>query len=464
MAQQIAAAVAFFALGASLLGTGLLLLFNPHSRGVRWFALFMANITVWLLVQGVAFASGDWARWGPIHAGVVHMLPGTFLAAVLVDSLNRPLREVLGVLALAVLLLPAFLRPFGLITLGELIWQIVGWGAGSFLMWRCARRDLFARAGDRLGTTIVVSCLAVPVIVAGAMVLSELVEGSHAFFIFAMPLIVVALQFVIFLGVVHLRFYNIEVRAARSGELAAKAAEVERLALLGELSASLAHEVRNPLTGVRSLAQRLAEDEVEDGRRRRYAGIILDELGRVERIVLNLLGLARRGTAPGQGEARTALGPLFEDLLLLVRSRAEKARVTLVADASGLNAPVLREALAQALLNLVLNAIAHSPAGGRVELLARGDGDHIRILVRDQGPGVPAGERDRIFEPFYSRTGSTGLGLAVVRRLAGELGWSVSVRDAPGSGAQFELSLPRQHDTPKSPGIAQSPVAAQTTP
>jgi signal transduction histidine kinase len=101
------------------------------------------------------------------------------------------------------------------------------------------------------------------------------------------------IQFLIFIGVVHHRFYDIEVRAARSGELAAQAAEQERLALLGELSATLAHEIRNPLTGMRSLAQRLAEPTSmtrahalrrRDPRRDR----------RLERIVGNLLDVGRR--------------------------------------------------------------------------------------------------------------------------------------------------------------------------
>ena len=241
----------------------------------------------------------------------------------------------------------------------------------------------------------------------------------------------------------RLRFYDIEVRAVRTGELAAAAAEQERLAVVGELSASLAHEIRNPLTGVRSLAQRLAEEEIPDDKRRRYASVILEEVGRVERLVANLLGIARRAPRVRDADARTPLAPLFEDLALLVAGRAEKAGVRVTADARGLTAPSAREPLAQALLNLLLNAVAHTPAGGTVSLAARdGGGRDGRSRVRDGGPGVPREQRERIWEPFHTGGGGTGLGLAVVRRVAREEGWTVEVGDAPGGGAEFRIVIP----------------------
>jgi signal transduction histidine kinase len=273
-----------------------------------------------------------------------------------------------------------------------------------------------------------------------------------------MPLAMVWIQALVFVGVARLRFYDIEVRASRTGEIAAAAAEQERLAVVGELAASLAHEIRNPLTGVRSLAQRLAEDDVEEAKRRRYAGVILEEVGRVERLVANLLGIARRAPRHEAGDARTPLAPLFEDLALLVGGRAEKSRIRLVAEAGAVSAPAAREPLAQALLNLLLNALAHAPEGTSVELRARETADAVEVSVRDHGPGVPAEERERIWEPFHSGSGGTGLGLAVVRRLAREHEWKVEVGDAPGGGAEFRLTLPR------SPGCGESlPAARQWT-
>jgi signal transduction histidine kinase len=141
-------------------------------------------------------------------------------------------------------------------------------------------------------------------------------------------------------------------------------------------------------------------------------------------------------------DARTPLAPLFDDLALLVTGRAEKAGVRVTVDAHGVTAHSAREPLAQALLNLLLNAVDHTPAGGAVSLAARTAEGGTAIAVRDGGPGVPREQRERIWEPFHTGGGGTGLGLAVVRRVAREEGWTVDVDDAPGGGAEFRIVIP----------------------
>jgi signal transduction histidine kinase len=121
--------------------------------------------------------------------------------------------------------------------------------------------------------------------------------------------------------------------------------------------------------------------------------------------------------------------------------------VRLAAEADGAVASAPREALSQALLNIILNAVAHSPRGEVVEVRARAEGGAVAVTVRDHGPGIPAEERARIWEPFYTRGGGTGLGLAVVRRLAREHGWEVAVDDAPGGGTEFALRVPARPRT-----------------
>jgi len=443
MIQPVPAAIAFFALGALFLGSILLLLFNPHDRGVRWYIMFQTAVMVWLGAQGWSFAAdtGPQIRW--IIFATVHMLPALFIAFALAQGGTRPTRDLLLVVALGAVLLPiAFGFPGppynGLLNAA---WHITASGVGIVLLMRFRmRQQRTGRSGPAsvrwLGLGVNMMLLVV-----GPLVLVGVILFGVQVFHYALPLVVVGIQILVFVGVARLRFYNIEVRAARTGELAASTAEAERLAVVGEMTASLAHEIRNPLTGVRSLAQRLAEEEVDEIRRRRYAGVILEEVGRVERLVSNLLGLAKRTSPPGNGKATTPLSPLFDDLLLLLSTRAEKAGVKLVADARNLVSPASREVLAQALLNLLLNAIQHSPRGGSVHLFARESEHAVEIFVRDQGPGVPPGEREWIWEPFHSTSGGTGLGLAVVRRLAREQGWETEAGAAPGGGAEFRLRI-----------------------
>jgi len=437
-----AAAVAFFALGVTLFGSSLLLLFNPRSSGARWYLAFQLTIATWLAAQGWAYAADDWARMAPLVSGAVHMAPALFLAFAMHEVGKRPWAAVAAI-ALGVALLPVDLASLGRRHAEWLLsaWNVGAWGVATALLVRSMGRRMRIvnpSAGQRRSARIVLGLmtLVMPVgIIGGA-----LTEGAVS--IYVMPVLMVWVQVLVFIGVARLRFYDIEVRASRTGEIAAAAAEQERLAVVGELAASLAHEIRNPLTGVRSLAQRLAEDEIEESKRRRYAGVILEEVGRVERLVANLLGVARRAPRVDAGDARTVLAPLFEDLALLVNSRAEKARVRLVIDANGTAAHAAREPLAQAILNLLLNAIAHAPEGTAVELRARPHAAGADITVRDHGAGIAAGELERIWDPFYTGGTGTGLGLAVVRRLAREHEWTVDASNAADGGAEFRLHVP----------------------
>ncbi|HWK90364.1 MAG TPA: histidine kinase dimerization/phospho-acceptor domain-containing protein, partial [Longimicrobium sp.] len=311
MGNASAAAVAFFALGVTFFGTALLLLFNPRSRGVRWFAFFQLSILTWLFAQGMWFATGDGDTWRPILSGAVHLAPGLFLAFALIET-GQPRWMPLAAVALAVALLPldqaSTNRHFAEPVL--IAWNVLGWSAATLLFMRMMKRYQRVTPRERrMGRILVLlMCVVFPMGLVSGMV------SRGTLNVYLMPLAMVWIQALIFIGVAKLRFYDIEVRAARTGEIAASVAEQERLAVVGELSASLAHEIRNPLTGVRSLAQRLAEDDVEEGKRRRYAGVILEEVGRVERLVANLLGIARRAPRVVAGDAVTPLAPLFDDL------------------------------------------------------------------------------------------------------------------------------------------------------
>lgn len=451
--DPLAIAITFAGLGANILATGLLLLFNPRSAAVRWYAVFLCAISLWLLGSGVIATGTTNDVWIILLAAGVQLLPALFLAAAFAQCRMRTSLSVAAAAA-GVLLLPVTVPAlFGEPSAITIALHAGGWGGGTIVQLRYDSHD---RPERRTTSRLLRWLLVLPPVVAAL----GIAIGAAAFFTYVMPLVIIGVHFGIFGGIVWLNYYDIEVRAARTGEIASRAAEAERLAAVGEMSASIAHEIRNPLAGIRSLAQRMAEESIDGARTKRYAGVIVEEAGRLDRIVGDLLVLARRGTPRAHTGELTALRTLFDDVVLLTTSRAERAGIRLVTRAHNLTAAAPREALAQALLNIVLNAIAHSPAGGTVTLEAtnvNGTGvtpaaptqssagaavNSVRITVRDQGPGVPPAERDRIFEPFHTMgTDGTGLGLSVVRRLARELDWRVDVRDAPGGGAEFALTI-----------------------
>jgi signal transduction histidine kinase len=444
---KLAASIAFVAFGVNFFGAILLLLLNAGSRSVRWYLPFHFCVLLWLLAQAAQYSWPATVWVGPL-AFAITMLPLMFLIFAVMDSSQRPAWHAYVLLAAMAPFVPIVMN--GIYNSGAsawvdrfaTAWSVIGWIGGSALLWYHGRKQAHLQpehSNVRKKIVLLSFVLIAPV----SVVVSILVSGQW-FVAMVVPLITILIMILIFYGVTRMQFYDIEVRARRTGDIAAETFETERLAVLGELAATIAHEVRNPLTGVRSLAQRIAHDDIGADKRRQYAEVILEETGRVEKLVSNLLDLSKRnarGRVPAHSSTR--LAPLLADLLLLVGTRASSKQVTINTSVSDtLTAAAPREVVAQALLNLLLNAIAHAPEYTIVELRAQAIEEGVEVIVRDRGAGVPAGERERIFEPFYStRSEGTGLGLSVVRHLAREHGWQVTVTEAAGGGAEFHLVI-----------------------
>ena len=422
----------FLSLG--LVGDG-----SPRVRAYRW---FVGAVALWLVLAllGSAGVAPAFAR--PFAGVVAHALPiilflGGSLAPWPGGSALR-----LGVITASALLLPFTVSASPLHHGNiELLYFAGAWGLAGFGVFTTMRSTTPANGRRRW-------MLIMALLVAGVVLIGLLVGlGALA----AIALVAALLQAVVLYATVRLSLYSVREDASRTGALAAGVAERDRRAVAGEIAAMVAHEVRNPLTGVRSLAQRLSDGDATEERRRRYADLIVREVDRVEHMVSTLLGAsARRGTSI---DGETDLARLFDDVALLVSERYRRAGVRLTLESREVRAAAPPEPLAQVLLNLLLNAVQQAPTVRHVRLCTRrvasGATESIELLVEDDGAGVPAADRESIFSPFHSGTGGTGLGLAVVRRLCEEWGWSVTVRDTPGGGATFALTLPPSATEPR---------------
>ncbi len=227
------------------------------------------------------------------------------------------------------------------------------------------------------------------------------------------------------------------VRALRRAEEERRAERDRGLVALGQMSAVMAHELRNPLASLKGNAQLLAEMLGDGSREHTKAELVVREAQRLERLTQDLLSFVRD----------EALSPRPIPVAKLVdRALEGTPRERVAIDLEGAP-PVLsvdEARLAAAIANLVRNAIQSSPAEASVAVRVRLGREGVSIEVQDHGPGIAPGDMQAIFEPFFTRRISgTGLGLAVARRAVEQHGGALYAESPPGGGALFRVVLPR---------------------
>jgi signal transduction histidine kinase len=216
-----------------------------------------------------------------------------------------------------------------------------------------------------------------------------------------------------------------------------------KLAVVGEMAAIMAHEVRTPLGILKSSAQLLERRAGLSPADRELTAFIGSETERLNRLVTTLLECA----TPRPPDFRPQdLHTILAHVAALVAAKAEKGGVGIELQ-TGARDPILacdREQMIQVFLNLIINAVQHVPPGGRIRLATADGGDALQVLVEDDGPGVSAPDRERLFDPFFTRReGGVGLGLTIVRQIVEAHRGAIAVSRGALGGACFTIRLPR---------------------
>jgi signal transduction histidine kinase len=226
----------------------------------------------------------------------------------------------------------------------------------------------------------------------------------------------------------------------------------DRLRVLGQLSAGVAHEIRNPLTGIATSAEVLADKLGRENENVKYIRAILDEIHRLDGIIRNLLDFAR---PPKPQIAPCSLPDIFTRVVTLLADEAEKKGVALSVERNLGAAYCEADAaqLTQVVLNIVMNAVQACREGDEVKVGVKREHPSdtsyartLRIDVVDSGPGVPREVRESLFDPFVTtKTRGTGLGLAISQHIVEEHDGSIEC-DFLKTGTRFSIRLP-QHES-----------------
>ncbi|MFQ5793073.1 MAG: nitrogen regulation protein NR(II), partial [Acidobacteriota bacterium] len=216
----------------------------------------------------------------------------------------------------------------------------------------------------------------------------------------------------------------------------------DRLSALGELSAGLAHEIKNPLASMKGSLEILASDFSPGHAKREFLEILEKEVDRLNEVLTGFLQFAR---TPRPDRQPCNLREVIDSIRSLCSREAGRHGVRI--EVSYQNEPPELHAdagqLQQALLNIVLNGIQAMPSGGRLSIHVSRRNGTAEIRIHDDGPGVAPQERSRIFDPFFtSKDGGTGLGLPIAHKLIEGHRGQIRLLEGEGPGSTFVVSLP----------------------
>jgi signal transduction histidine kinase len=227
---------------------------------------------------------------------------------------------------------------------------------------------------------------------------------------------------------------------------------VDRLASVGEMSAGIAHEIKNPLAGISGAVTVLFDDFSEDDPRREVIKKVLEQISRLDKAANDLLFFGRPGT-PTFGYVDT--NDLLNKTMFFVSQHPEAKNVHQVKEFTRNLPPVWVDAkqLQQVFFNIIINAIQAMKDGGTLqlqsELVENQGSEMVRVLIGDSGPGIEPEFLEKIFTPFFTtKTQGTGLGLAICRQLMEQQGGAIEIKSRVGEGTQVLIYLPVSKSEP----------------
>lgn len=250
--------------------------------------------------------------------------------------------------------------------------------------------------------------------------------------------------------VLHYLCWNVrrtihEIRQLEQRENVERLGQQQHLAIIGQIAASIAHDIRNPLTSIKGFVQLIEQNE-RRSTYQEYYRIIGSEISRIDTMLREVLMLSKSHTVDSSEYTLVNLEGILRRLVLLMEPDAIKSDIQIRLHCDHL--PYVEgseEKLQQVFLNLLRNAFEAIRASGKIDIILRERDGRAEVRIRDSGPGIPVDKLPHLFTPFFTtKAEGTGLGLAICKTIVEAYGGTIAVDNLPGRGAEFLVSFPAQ--------------------